>query len=107
MGTDYYEQITGLKTNEDFDIDHIIINYVDDSTNIISSDNKDQLQTYIDQYYILLTHYYDSNYLKINSDKSTLLVTSRPCNRQMTKDIRLTAGDYMIEQWDKIKILGL
>ena len=57
MGTDYYEQITGLKTNDDFDIDHIIINYVDDSTNIISSGNKDQLQTYIDKYYILLTHY--------------------------------------------------
>jgi len=41
MGTDYYEQITGLKKIIDFDIDHIIINYVDDSTNIISSDNKD------------------------------------------------------------------
>ena len=40
MGTDYYEQITGQKTISDFDIDHIIINYVDDSTNIISNDNK-------------------------------------------------------------------
>merc|ERR1712240_799217 len=78
MGTYYYEQITGQKTNDDFDIDHIIINYVDDSTNIISSDNKDQLQKYIDQYYILLTHYYDINYVKINSDKSTLLVTTKP-----------------------------
>merc|ERR1712240_332 len=78
MGTDYYEQITGQKTNDDLDIDHIIINYVDDSTNIISSDSKDQLQKYIDQYYILLTYYYDLNYLKINSDKSTLLVTTRP-----------------------------
>ena len=67
MGTDDYEQITGLKTDQDFDIDHIIINYVDDSTNIISSDNSDQLQRYIDQYYILLTNYYDINYLEINS----------------------------------------
>ena len=107
MGTDYYEQITGLKTIDDFDIDHIIINYVDDSTNIISSDNKDQLQKYIDQYYILLTNYYDINYLKINSDKLTLLVTTRPGNRQLTQDIRLTGGDYIIEQSDKIKILGL
>ena len=43
MGTNDYEQITGQKTDYDFDIDHIIINYVDDSTNIISSDNCDQL----------------------------------------------------------------
>ena len=91
----------------DYEIDHIIINYVDDSTNIISSDNIDQLQTYIDQYYILLTNYYDINYLKINSDKSTLLVTTRPCNRPITQDTRLTAGDYMIDQSDKIKILRL
>ena len=48
METDHYEQITGLKEMTDFDIDHIIINYVDDSTNIISTNNKDQLKTYID-----------------------------------------------------------
>ena len=48
MGTDYYKHITGIKTTDDFDIDHMTINYVDDSTNIISSDNKDQLQKYID-----------------------------------------------------------
>ena len=80
---------------------------IKDSTNIISSYNIDQLQQYIDQYYILLTNYYGINYLKINSDKSTLLVTTRPINRPLTKDFRLTAGDYVIEQSDKIKILGL
>ena len=70
--------MSGQKTDYDCEIDHIIINYVDDSTNIISSDNCDQLQKYIDQYYVLLTYYYDINYLKINGDKSTLLVTTRP-----------------------------
>ena len=69
MGTKDYELITGHKTKDDFDIDHIIINYVDDLTNILSSYNIEQLQTYIDQYYILLTNYYNINYLKINSDK--------------------------------------
>ena len=96
MGTDDYELITGQKTDYDLDIDHIIINYVDDSTNIISSNDCDQLQKYIDKYYILLTHYYDINYLKINSDKSTLLVTTRPCYRHLTQDIRLTARDCII-----------
>ena len=50
MGTEDYELITGQKQTEHNDMDHIIINYVDDSTNIISSDNKDQLQLYIDKY---------------------------------------------------------
>ena len=103
MGTHKYEQITGQKTWTDYDMDHIIINYVDDSTNIISGYDIDRLQQYIDQYYILLTHYYNINYLKINSDKSTLLVTTRPNNRHKSNNLTLTAGDYTIQQSDKIK----
>ena len=60
------------------DIDHIIINYVDDSTNIISTTNMQKLKQYIDKYYILLENYYNINYWKINEDKSTLLVTTNP-----------------------------
>ena len=107
MGTDDYELITGQRTDYDCEIDHMIINYVDDSTNIISSSDIQQLQTYIDNYYILLTYYYDINFLKINGDKSTLLVTTKPTNRQMTNNITLTAGDHIIRQSDKIKILGI
>ena len=65
MGTDFYIHITGQQDITYTDIDHIIINYVDDSTNIISSTDIQQLQTYIDKYYILLTYYYEINYLKI------------------------------------------
>ena len=34
-------------------------------------------------------------------------MTTRPQNRHLTKDLKLTAGDYVIEQSDKIKILGI
>ena len=107
MGTDNYELITGQKKITYYDIDHIIINYVDDSTNITSGYYIQILQKYIDQYYILLTNYYNINYLKINSDKSTLLVTTKLHNRQLSNDLKLTAGDYIIQKSDKIKILGL
>ena len=69
--------------------------------------NTQKLQQYIDQYYILLTNYYNINYLKINSDKSTLLVTTKLTNRLMSNDIKLTSGNYTIQQSDKIRILGL
>ena len=91
----------------DNDIDHIIMNYVDNSTNIISSTSTQQLQQYIDKYYLLLEHYYNINYLKINTDKSTLLVTAKPHNRTYSNDLRLTSGDHIIDQSDKIKILGV
>ena len=107
MGTDNYELITGHKTMNNCDIDHIIINYIDDSTNIISSKDTQILQQYINKYYILLDNYYNINYLKINSDKLTLLVTTKPNNRQISNDLKLTACDYITQQSDKIKILGL
>ena len=34
-------------------------------------------------------------------------MTTRPQNRHLTKDLKLTAGDFVIEQSDKIKILGI
>ena len=34
-------------------------------------------------------------------------MTTKPNNRHMTKDITLTAGDNVIEQSDRIMILGL
>ena len=34
-------------------------------------------------------------------------MTTRPQNRHLTKELKLTAGDYVIEQSDKIKILGI
>ena len=68
MGTDYYTQITGQQDITYTDIDHIIINYVDESTNIVSSTDIKHLQTYINKYYILRTYYYKINFLKINGD---------------------------------------
>ena len=67
IGTDQYELITGHKTMTHYDIDHIIINYVDDSTNIISTTDTQKLQQYINKYYILLDNYNNVNYSKINS----------------------------------------
>ena len=71
---------TNDKTQNNNDINntnnmtHNIIQYVDDSTNIITTNDSQQLQTYINKYFKVLEYYYNTNKLLINSDKSKLLV---------------------------------
>merc|ERR1711873_124586 len=85
---------------------HDTINYVDDSTNITSDNNYDILQDYINDFYRLLEVYYDINKLKINADKSKILVICKPTLRHMTDKIKLIASGHHILQSNFIKILG-
>ena len=94
-------------TNDYTNIQHKTTNYVDDSTNIISTDDYNLLQHYINDFYKLLETYYDINKLKINADKSKILIICKQIFRQHTDTIQLTASEYTIEQSDHIKILGI
>ena len=86
---------------------HKIFQYVDDSTNIIATDDTNQLQSYINLYFSILEEFYNVNKLLINSDKSKLLIITKPNLRQFTNDITLQANKYLIQQSTKIKILGV
>ena len=88
-------------------ITHNIIQYVDDSTNIITTNDSQQLQTYINQYFKILEYYYNTNKLLINSDKSKLLISCKPSLRTHTNSIKLSTTQYIIEQSTKIKVLGV
>ena len=107
MHNDLFNKITGKIRGNYGQISHEIVSYVDDSTNIISCNDVNTLQTYINDFYLLLEGYYNINYLKINADKSTLLITCKPRFRQYTKDLTLQAKNYIIKQSQKIKILGV
>ena len=102
MTDDIYEDMTGRTKIDFFDTKHTIVNYVDDSTNIVSSDNITKLQTYINNYYLLLEAYYNSNFLKINASKSNLMITCKPRFRFLAKNIVLQASNYTIQQSTKI-----
>ena len=95
------------KTIDTTNISHNTIQYVDDSTNIISCTNTNDLQTYIDIFFSILEGYYNSNKLLINSDKSKLLLITKPTLRQQCNHIKLHTSQYIIEQSHKIKILGI
>ena len=60
--------------NENSTILHDILQYVDDSNNIIITDNIDEIQPYINNYIKLIKSFYNINKLKINRDKSKVII---------------------------------
>ena len=81
--------------------------YVDDSTNIIACTNSSDLQKYINIYFSILEEFYNINKLLINSDKSKLLIITKPAQRYLSSNIKLQTTQYIIEQTHKIKVLGI
>ena len=92
MGTDLYGQITNDTSIKYEIIDHDIIQYVDDTNNIICGNNMEDLENYSNAYFKLIECFYGINRLKLNPDKSRLMVVCRPNRREETKNLVLRAG---------------
>merc|ERR1712177_45991 len=88
-------------------IDHEIIQYVDDTNNIIAGKSAEEVQNYSNRYFKLIQNFYTINKLKLNPDKTRLMVVCRPSKRQEVQNLILNVGDFIIEQVDKIKVLGV
>ena len=82
------------------------INYIDDSTNIISTKNHNNIRQYLQDYYDLLHNYYNINKLKINPDKNKILINNRPKLNTIFKNFTFTAKQYTIHKNTTIKLLG-
>merc|ERR1712177_26996 len=108
MGTDLYDRITQeFSPIKSEIIGHDIIQYVDDTNNVIYGNNAEEVENYSNAYFKLIESFYTINRLKMNPDKSRLMVVCRPNRREETKNFVLKAGNYIIEQKDKIKVLGI
>ena len=68
MGMNLTYDLIGTNNIDITDIKHTIINYVDNSTNIISSKCPMVLKKYIDTYYMILEQYYNINFLLSNTN---------------------------------------
>merc|ERR1712240_252021 len=102
MDNTNYNDITQTNmTNNYTKTRHDTINYVDDSTNIISDIDHDILQDYINDFYRLLEVYYDINKLKINADKSKILVICKPTHSTV-KFIKIL-GIYYTKTFDNTR----
>ena len=107
MGVDLYGRITQASPFKSAIMSHNIIQYVDDTNNIIYGNNIDEIEKYTNAYFKLIECFYTINKLKLNPDKTRLMVVCRPNRRDEVKNFVLKAGDYIIEQKDKIKVLGI
>ncbi len=106
MNTKHYDYVT-LKPHTIHDnITHTTINFVDDSTNLVSSNNHDKLTNYLTDFYTLLHSYYTINKLKINADKTELLITCKQHLKTQADMVTMTALNYTIQQKQTTKILG-
>ena len=80
------------------DIEHYTINFVDDSTSIITFKTTNMVKDYLQKYYRLIHDYYTINKLKINSDKTQLMLTYKPKHKDYFKYFF-----FLCKQWQNNK----
>ena len=66
---DIFSKITSSSNTIISNVYNYTIQYVDDSTNMLSSENIDTLEIYVNNYFKLLENFYDINKLTLNQDK--------------------------------------
>ena len=91
MHDDIYMALTQNQQTSTRNINHCTVNFVDDSTNIISTNNVEDIQQYINKFYELLEAVYNINKLKINNEKTELMIICKNKFRKATKHIQITA----------------
>ena len=75
LHNEWYEKLTGTVSQKFKSIYHLTVNFVDDSTSIITFSETNQIRKYLENYYNLLQNFYNINKLKINPDKTCLLTS--------------------------------
>ena len=102
----WFEKITN--TNKIFfkNIEHLTVLFVDDATSVITFPNTNQIQTYLESFYTLIEAFYSVNKLKINADKTALLLSHKPKFQNQLKNFHFRANKYSIYPKGAIKILG-
>merc|ERR1712208_17911 len=85
MNHDIFTNLTVLPKTISINIEHNTVNFVDDSTNIISTNNSTEIQNYINKFYSLLEAVYNINKSIINKDKTELMIVCKNCFRKKPK----------------------
>ena len=106
MDKEIFTRLTQHQPKTTTNINHTTVNFVDDSTNIISTSKTNEIADYINKFYRLLEAVYNINKLKINNDKTELMVICKNKHRKSTKNIQITASGHKVKQVNKVKILG-
>ena len=100
------ENILKEATYTENNTDHETVNFVDDSNSVISFENTDEINKYLSTFFKVLKLYYDTMKLKINSDKTNVLVVNKPKHEEEVKKIVLNTGSEVLVPKKQIKVLG-
>ena len=106
MGTEFFTTITTKRQKPYKNIKHDTISYVDDSTNIIAGKEPQYISNYIADFYILMETYYFINKLKINDDKSEMIITCNNKLKAKSKSVIFMANNFKIKPKEFLIILG-
>ena len=98
---------TNYKNTNYKDIQHDTIQFVDDSTNVITFKHTNTIKDYVQTYYQLLHDYYNCNKLKINHDKTKYIIITSNKLKTHFKNFYMTCDKYKIKPSNNIKILGI
>ena len=106
MHKEIFTKLTSHQITSSKNIEHNTINFVDDSTNIISTKNTAEIQEYLNKFYLLLEAVYNANKFNINKDKTVLMIICKEKFRYQTKNIQMYASGYKVKQVQHVIILG-
>ena len=88
------------------EIEHEVAQFVDDSNSIIIFNKRSDMKKYLNIYFLLLKIYYNLQKLKINDDKTNLMLLNNPRHDEEVKDTKITTDTDIIVPKDKFIILG-
>lgn len=77
-------------TKENYsEVDHETVSFVDDMNSMISFKEETEANHYINRFFDILRHYYNLNKLKLNPEKTSVLIVAKPNIKERNKDIRI------------------
>ena len=105
---DLMMELTGRVNNIKTGVEHNTYNCMDDSNNCIIFKEANNIQEYIDNFLEVLKEYHNLSRLRLNEDKTVLLITSKPKHHEKFKDVIISDEDknITVKQCSQIKILG-
>lgn len=105
INTNIYYKMGGAKLNTK-NIFHNITKYVEDNSNIISFKNHEKIKVYLENFFILLEKYHFINKIKLNNDKTKLIIVYKNSMDKLFKNFTFKAVNEIMKNNYSIKILG-
>ena len=82
-------------------IQHKVVNFVNDNNSMICFDDENYTNPYLNQYFKVLKYYYTLNEHLISPEKKNLLIIANPTLRNWREDIRIVtqSEDVFPKKW--------